>query len=398
MRILNVTAQKPNSTGSGTYLSELVNEFDALGHEQIVLAGIVVEDKIQFPEKVKFVPVYYNTKNLPFPVLGMSDSMPYISTRYKDLTSIMLTQFETTFINKVSTVISNFKPDLIICHHLYFLTAIIREHFPKERIVGICHGTDLRQFQKIELQNERIRKNIGALDHVFALHHTQKEQISELFNIDLNQITVIGSGYNHKIFYNQYVKKNHQLKKIIYAGKICEKKGLLSLLRSLNSLALRSKQVNFELLLAGGYSDQAEYESIYNFAENCIFTVTFLGKLCQNELAEKFNECDIFVLPSFFEGLPLVIIEALACGLKVVATDLPGIQKWISENIPNHNVMFVTPPIIKDIDEPEQQSLALFEENLAVALQKKIEENSTVMIPNTNMAKWQEVCKKIIGL
>ena len=39
MKILSITAQKPHSTGSGVYLTELVNAFDRLGHSQAVIAG-----------------------------------------------------------------------------------------------------------------------------------------------------------------------------------------------------------------------------------------------------------------------------------------------------------------------------------------------------------------------
>ena len=47
MKILSVTAQKPDSTGSGVYLTELVKGFNKLGHEQAVIAGITKEDLIQ---------------------------------------------------------------------------------------------------------------------------------------------------------------------------------------------------------------------------------------------------------------------------------------------------------------------------------------------------------------
>ena len=44
MRILSVTAQKPHSTGSGVYLTGLVNSFSQMGHEQAVIAGVYRED------------------------------------------------------------------------------------------------------------------------------------------------------------------------------------------------------------------------------------------------------------------------------------------------------------------------------------------------------------------
>ena len=49
MKILTITAQKPHSTGSGFYLTEMVKGFATLGHEQAVLAGVYREDTVDFP-------------------------------------------------------------------------------------------------------------------------------------------------------------------------------------------------------------------------------------------------------------------------------------------------------------------------------------------------------------
>lgn len=65
MRILNITAQKPHSTGSGIYLTELVKNWNALGYEQAVLAGVYEEDSVNFPEGVIFYPVKYLSEELP---------------------------------------------------------------------------------------------------------------------------------------------------------------------------------------------------------------------------------------------------------------------------------------------------------------------------------------------
>ena len=80
MRILSISAQKPSSTGSGVYLTELVKMLAAQGHEQAVVAGIYQDDEVTFPEGVAFHPVYFCTEELPYPIVGMSDVMPYTST------------------------------------------------------------------------------------------------------------------------------------------------------------------------------------------------------------------------------------------------------------------------------------------------------------------------------
>lgn len=152
MRILSVTAQKPDSTGSGVYLSELVRNFEVLGHEQAVVAGVYKEDAIHLPEGVKTYPLYFKTEEVPFAIAGMSDEMPYESTVYGQMTSEMVKIFETAFVKRVKSAVEDFQPDIIVCHHLYLVTSLVREAFPEMKVFGFCHNTDLRQMKKIPLR------------------------------------------------------------------------------------------------------------------------------------------------------------------------------------------------------------------------------------------------------
>ena len=102
MKILSVTAQKPDSTGSGIYLTELVRGFKKKGITQSVIAGVTKADHVCLPEGVSFYPVYFESEQLPYPITGMSDEMPYPSTRYSDLTEEMTETFRKAFGEKSS--------------------------------------------------------------------------------------------------------------------------------------------------------------------------------------------------------------------------------------------------------------------------------------------------------
>ncbi len=392
MRILNITTQKPNSTGSGVYLTELVNQFHALGHQQAVIAGIDVDDTVRLDSNISFYPVHFNTEYLPFNVVGMSDNMPYPSTRYNQLSEDMAKKMESEFIKVVEKAISEFAPDIIICHHLYFLTSIIREHFPNKKILGICHGTDMRQLLKTDLQRDRIKNNIRKLDMIFALHDAQREEIHEIYDFPRNKINILGVGYNNNVFFNKDYKKDTDVINLIYAGKIGYKKGVYSLLKSLEMI---KSDVNFRLYLAGGYSDESEYLDIVNLSKKMSFNIDFLGKLSQSELAEYFNRSHVMILPSFFEGLPLVLIEALACGLSVISTDLPGVKQWIDSNVPDNDIKYVPLPKMRNVDEPDRDDLTNFEYNLSQTIQSVIE-NYTVKEICLDDVLWENVCKKVL--
>ena len=386
MRILSITAQKPHSTGSGVYLTGLVKGFATLGHEQAVVAGVYKEDEIHFPEGTRVYPVYYRTESLPFLIAGMSDEMPYESTIYSQMTEDMVDAFRQAFLEKTREAVECFRPDLILCHHLYLLTALVREAFPQYKTAAICHGTGLRQIKKNSLERDYILAHIKELHKVFCLHREQREEISRVYGVPGERLEVIGSGFDDSIFRYMPVKKEDGVKRLIYAGKLSEKKGVMSLLRSLVCLEQLQRQweqgemqqrletgqppepVKIEVWLAGGYGNQLEYETIKKLAEQSPYPVKFLGRLDQPQLAKRMNQADVFVLPSFYEGLPLVVIEALACGLQVVCTDLPGVRPWLEENIGTCPVKFVPLPAIMNADEPVEQELPQFERRLAEAI------------------------------
>ncbi len=370
MRILSITAQRPDSTGSGVYLTELVRAFARNGHQQAAIAGVGSEDVPILPEGVPCYAVRYGTQALPYPILGMSDQMPYPSTRYRDMTPEMTAQFRKAFGDQIRQAVEDFRPDVIFCHHLYYLTALVRELCPRNRVYAVSHGTDLRQLHKNPWQRAYILEQIPKLDGVFALHEAQKQEIAQLFSIPPEQIRVIGTGYNRSVFYPFGERQDNRKDpciRLLYAGKICEKKGVLSLLRAAGKL---EPPEHWQLALAGSVGDPEEYARIRKTAETVPCAPVFLGMLSQQELAETMNQSDIFVLPSFFEGLPLVLVEAMACGMRVVCTDLPGIREWLDQEIPGHGVAFVTPPVMQNQDEPAPESLPAFEAALAEAIRR----------------------------
>ena len=391
MNILSITAQKPHSTGSGTYLTELVRAFDRMGHSQAVVCGIFPDDVIDFPDGVSCYPVFFADNKtdllaapckaaparfnaLPFPVVGMSDIMPYTSTRYRDLTPDMVAQFEEAFIDAVSRAVADLDPDLIICHHLFLLTAFVRKHFPDRRIAGISHGTDLRQMINCDNLRDFVRPYIKKPDAALALHEAQRAQIIEIFGIDESRVSVIGSGYNSKLF-NTDGRTEHSPEeplRLAYAGKISRPKG--------------------------GCQDEVmkdKLEELPPWAE-------WLGQIPQPALAELLRRTDIFILPSYFEGLPLVLIEAMSAGAVPVSTDLPGVKSWIDANVGGSNAVFIPMPQMKSIDEPTDEGRSTFIDDLASTLRDTMEAFTAGCLPgslpDTSSITWDGLAARLLNI
>ena len=398
MKILHITTQKPNSTGSGVYMCGMINGFREKGYKQGVVAGVDKDDTNYFNNDIAYYPVFFNSDKLPFDVVGMSDIMPYNSTVYSEMDLNMVNSLKRAFEKNIKKAVDELKPDLIICHHLYLLTSFVREIIKGIKLVSICHGTCLRQIQSHDLEKKNIISNIRKLDAVFALHDEQRKEIIKIFNIDPSKVFILGSGYDNKIFFKEERDLSNEKITITYTGKICKSKGLKCLIKCLKDLKYESDFININVV--GDGSNKEEYEEIVEVSKDIKFNINFLGKISQIKLSKLFRESHIFVLPSFFEGLPLVVIESLASGCNVVTTDIPGLRGWIGDNINNsQKISYVDLPKMKKIGTPVEKELLKFEDDLSASLNYMIDnilnKNTRNKMIDMDNKTWSGLCSRL---
>ena len=70
-------------------------------------------------------------------------------------------------------------------------------------------------------------------------------------------------------------------------------------------------------------------ESLEKHAKEKGINVEFLGNIPNNELPNILNQHEVFILPSLYEGMPKTLLEAMACGLPVIGTDVGGIREIV---------------------------------------------------------------------
>ena len=91
-------------------------------------------------------------------------------------------------------------------------------------------------------------------------------------------------------------------------------------------------------------------------------------------LGDELREKDIFIMPSYYEGLGLMAIESLACGLYVVTTEIEALMTLLGEEIKESGVIKYVPlPRIYDTDKPVREDLPDFKEHLKEAILSQIE-------------------------
>ena len=373
MRILHALAQRPGKTGSGVFLQELFAAGYKKDYTQAVLAGIPqtqIESNIDNLDEKDFFPIYFESEDLPYPVVGMSDVMPYSSTKYSDIDEKMFTQYKSAFSLKIKEAVESFQPDVVISNHLWLMSSLIKELYPNLKVLCLCHGTDLRQAELSPNLFEIVKQNITKCDVAFALNEVQKQTIIQKYGFKKDRVVVSGTGYDPSIFFQTPKPKTPPVK-IVYVGKMSNAKGVPHLLNAFESLDYNKDEVSLTLI-GGGAGNESE--NIQQKINSMKTSVKYLGFVEQKELVENFYNSHIFILPSFFEGLPLVIIEALACGMRVISTQLPGLKEFLGNIFEEIGaISYITLPNMKSIDKPKDKEVSSFESAIAQALKKQIQ-------------------------
>lgn len=368
MKVLHVLAQLPSRTGSGVYYSNMIEGFKKYNYEQRAIFGYqdeyhwdILDNKYQYP-------VVFKSEELPFPIVGMSDVMPYENTIYSSMTEEMVDMWKKAFRERLEKVKEDFNPDIIFAHHLWILTSLVREVFPDSKIIGLCHNTDLRQAKmNPHLKNKYVDK-IHELDYVFSASEQQKDEIVEIYDIERNKLIAVGGGFNQDIFYPPKEKTYADKIRLVFCAKIDPSKGIYELIEVYKSLGL--EDVTLDII---GSPDEENKKKIEKYIDSDS-SIRVYNVKNQVALGDELREKDIFIMPSYYEGLGLMAIESLACGLYVVTTEIEALMTLLGEEIKKSGIIKYVPlPRIYDTDKPVKEDLPEFKENLKEAILSQIE-------------------------
>jgi glycosyltransferase involved in cell wall biosynthesis len=366
MKILHLISQRPDSTGSGIYIQAMLRQAQARGHRNHLVAGIQAERRPELEgvgrEQCSFV--RFGGEDISDLIVGMSDVMPYRSRRFCDLGAEALEAYEDCFAGLVQTVAARFRPDLVHSHHLWILTSLARRTLGGLPVVATCHGSDLRQFENCRHLRERVLAGCRRLNAVMALSRAQKSDVERLYGLPPQRVHVVGAGYNDRLFFPAAKPESGPVR-MLYAGKLSRAKGVPWLLRVLAGL----DSPDWRLHLVGGGSGSEKADCL-RLARNLGGRVQIHGALEQPRLAALMRQCHLFVLPSFYEGLPLVVLEALACGCRVIANDLPGVREVLGDLAVDF-IDLVAPPRLVAVDAPLAEDEAAFADRLARAVRRQ---------------------------
>ncbi|MBZ5738499.1 glycosyltransferase [Nocardioides mangrovi] len=173
---------------------------------------------------------------------------------------------------------------------------------------------------------ERLLKRVT--DHFHLLGHNEVEEARRNIGLKATEYTVIGNGVDTDAFSPGEGKRagGDDGLEILCVGRLCRQKGQDLLIRAIAELG-PVLQHRIRLTLIGAGPDEQELRAL---ASEFDINVGFLGH--RTNLVEDYRRADIIVLPSRWEGVPLVAMEAISCGAAVLLTEPasdPGLRPFV---------------------------------------------------------------------
>lgn len=269
------------------------------------------------------------------PLQSRSDELPPdIVARYSD----QLTWLETTAY-KLGMLIQKRQPDVILAQD-FFASAIAlfaKKYMPKGvKIIGSLHNqysTFLQTVEYGDLYAAMIRSYFNEADRIITVSHGIATDLIENFRVHPDVIAVIHNPVDIAQIESltqepitEHPWFNEDISILLFVGRLNPQKGLTYLLQA---TAQARKAKYFRVTLIGEGEQRRELEALVQqlgIAED----VLFLGR--QSNPFKFMRRATCFVLPSVVEGLPYVILEAMACGCPIIATDCaPGVRELLGE-------------------------------------------------------------------
>lgn len=226
------------------------------------------------------------------------------------------------------------KPDLIHIHSSFGpsfyrkLPFIYMASWARKPIINHIHGADFDEFyvNASERKKEQVRKAYNKCAVLIALSAEWKERLLQI--VPAERITIIE---NYSILHEDALDERLKRKSnntVLFLGEIGKRKGCYDIPSVAEEVVNAVPTVKFILGGAGSTEDETTVKKLFK-DKGVADYVIFPGWVRGTEKDKLLREADVFFLPSYNEGMPMSVLDAMGYGLPVVSTNVGGIPKIV---------------------------------------------------------------------
>lgn len=198
-------------------------------------------------------------------------------------------------------------------------------------LTGVSYSFTMHGSEEFD-RPERIgfKEKIKYANFVAAISSYTRSQLSRWSDFsDWEKIHIVHCGLDNDFLeYKPVAIPNEP--RIVSVGRFCEQKGQIMLLQAISQLV--SEGIELKLVLVGD-GPMGDYIESFIKKHELSSYVELTGSLSGEQVREQISLARTFVLPSFMEGLPVVIMEAFALGRPVISTYVAGIPELVKNDI-----------------------------------------------------------------
>ena len=229
------------------------------------------------------------------------------------------------------------KPNIVHIHSSFGpsfyrkMPFIYMASWAKIPIINHIHGADFDEFYVNASENKReiIRKVYDRCSLLFALSEEWKERLSQI--VPSEKVVVI-ENYStlHEDALKQRMERNCN-NTVLFLGELGKRKGCYDIPSVIKIVKESIHDVRFVLAGAGSDADEKNIKQLIEdkgVRDNTVFPGWVRGK----EKDRLLREADVFFLPSYNEGMPMSVLDAMGYGLPIVSTNVGGIPKIVHDN------------------------------------------------------------------
>ena len=201
------------------------------------------------------------------------------------------------------------------------------------------HGPDIF----LNVDSELLQRKINNARWVRSISHFCKSQLCLITDpSQWDKIEIVRCGVNIEDYEPAQATSN-STPVVLCVGRLVPAKAQQNLVEA--SIQLWRQGFQHELRLVGNGPDRARLEARVRQAGASEW-ITFTGGMSQSQVRQEMQAADLFVLPSFAEGIPVVLMEAMALKRPVITTPIAGIPELVTHN---ENGFLVPPASVSDL-------------------------------------------------